>query len=250
MELLGRPIKATFSLLKTILTNFEYITGYNADTKRICSITILISMTLTDVFPQFDSGLSEELLRIGRPVEFPEGQVLMKTGQYFKSTLLILDGLIKVYREGDDGEEFFLYYLSTGNACALSMVCAARNEASEIKARSVTPVKALAIPIEFMDSLMKNHRPWYYFVLETYRTRFEELLQVIDQIAFKSMDEKLEFYLKRQFASVGKDAINITHQEIADDLNSSREVISRLLKKLEAQNRIAISRNVITKVKL
>jgi CRP/FNR family transcriptional regulator, anaerobic regulatory protein len=207
-------------------------------------------MKLTSIFPHFDPSLTEELLRIGRIVEFNEGDTLMKTGQYFKSTLLILEGTVKVYREGEEGEEFFLYYLEKGNACALSMVCATKNETSEIKAKAVTPVKALAIPLQHMDNLMKNYRHWYYFVLETYRSRFEELLQVIDQIAFHSMDEKLEFYLKRQFASLGKNTLAITHQEIADDLNSSREVISRLLKKLEVQNRIAISRNGITRLTL
>jgi CRP/FNR family transcriptional regulator len=205
---------------------------------------------LTSVFPKFDQSLTDELLRIGRIVEFGEGEVLMKTGQYFKNTLLILEGMVKVYREGEEGEEFFLYYLEKGNACALSMVCAAKNETSEIKAKAVTPVKALAIPLLHMDNLMKNYRHWYYFVLETYRSRFEELLQVIDQIAFHSMDEKLEFYLKRQFTSLGKNTLTITHQQIADDLNSSREVISRLLKKLEAQQRIVISRNGITRLKL
>lgn len=207
-------------------------------------------MNLREIFPQFDQGLADELLRIGQVVSFKEGDMLMRTGQYFKSTLLITEGTVKLYREGQEGEEFFLYYLEKGNACALSMVCATRNEASQIKARAMTPVKALAIPLPFMDNLMKNHRQWYYFVLETYRARFEELLQVIDQIAFHSMDEKLEFYLKRQFDSLSKDSISITHQEIADDLNSSREVISRLLKKLETQKRIAISRNVIKKLKL
>ena len=97
---------------------------------------------------------------------------------------------------------------------------------------------------------MRDHRNWYYFVLETYRNRFEELLRVIDQIAFHSMDEKLEFYLRRQFDTFKTKTISITHQEIADDLNSSREVISRLLKKLETDNRISISRNEITNLGL
>lgn len=138
---------------------------------------------------------------------------------------------MKLYREGEDGGEFFLYYLEKGNACALSMICATKNEASAIRATAVTPVKALAIPIQYIDGLMKDHKYWYYFVLETYRARFEELLQVIDQVAFHSMDEKLEAYLKRQFEVLQTVKTTITHQEIANDVNSSREVISRLLKK-------------------
>jgi len=207
-------------------------------------------MDLHQLFPQFDPELIEHLEKVGQLVEFEESEMLMRPGQYFKNSLIILDGRVKLYREGDDGEEFFLYYLEKGNACALSMICATKNEASAIKAKAMSPVKALAIPIQYMDGLMKDHRQWYYFVLETYRARFEELLEVIDQVVFHSMDQKLEFYLKRQFQSFRSDKITVTHQEIADDLNSSREVISRLLKKLESQKRITISRNEITRVNL
>ncbi len=205
-------------------------------------------MELQQIFPQFDQDLVKHLNEIGQLVHFKENEMLMRSGQYFKNSLLILDGRVKLYREGANGEEFFLYYLEKGNACALSMICATKNEASAIKARAMTDVTALAIPIQYMDGLMKDHRAWYYFVLETYRSRFSELLEVIDHVVFHSMDEKLEFYLKRQFDSFG-DKIMITHQAIADDLNSSREVISRLLKKLEERKRISISRNEITRLK-
>jgi CRP/FNR family transcriptional regulator len=198
------------------------------------------------IFPQFDRELIDHLEKIGHVVEFEEGEMLMRTGQYFKNSLLILEGTVKLYREGTDGEEFFLYYLEKGNACALSMICAAKNETSAIKAKTMSKVKALEIPIQHMDGLMKDYRQWYYFVLETYRARFSELLEVIDQVVFHAMDQKLEFYLKRQFESTKSKTISITHQEIADDLNSSREVISRLLKKLESQKRISVSRNEIT----
>lgn len=207
-------------------------------------------MLLDQQFPQFDKELISHLEKIGKVVEFDEGEMLMRTGQYFKNSLLILDGRVKLYREGDDGEEFFLYYLEKGNACALSMICATKNETSAIKAKTMSPVTALEIPIQHMDALMKDYRQWYYFVLETYRARFSELLEVIDQVVFHSMDQKLEFYLKRQFESLKSNKITVTHQEIADDLNSSREVISRLLKKLESQKRISISRNEITLLNL
>lgn len=207
-------------------------------------------MQLQTIFPQFDESLLVHLETIGQVTTFEEGSLLMRPGQYFKNSLLILEGRVKLYREGDDGEEFFLYYLEQGNACALSMICAAKNETSAIKAKAMSPVKALAIPIQYMDGLMRDYKQWYYFVLETYRDRFEELLEVIDQVAFRSMDQKLEFYLKRQFDSFKGNKITITHQEIADDLNSSREVISRLLKKMESQKLISFSRNEITRLAL
>ena len=202
------------------------------------------SKDLLDLYPLFDETLATKLLAISQEVAFEPEQLIMRPGQYFRSALLIMEGRVKLYREGAEGEEFFLYYLEPGTACALSMICAARNEASALKAKAITQVRALAIPIHHMDELMREHRQWYYFVLETYRNRFEELLNVLDQVVFHSMDEKLEFYLKRQFGIYGEH-IPVTHQQIADDLNSSREVISRLLKKLESRGLIRISRNEI-----
>jgi CRP/FNR family transcriptional regulator len=104
--------------------------------------------------------------------------------------------------------------------------------------------EVLMIPISYMDELMTKYKGWYYFVLETYRSRFEELLVVIDHIAFKNMDERLEWYLKQQAAKAGNN-IHLTHQQIANDLNSSREVISRLLKKMEKHKMVVLHRNSI-----
>jgi CRP/FNR family transcriptional regulator len=158
--------------------------------------------------------------------------------------MLIISGKVKLYRESDDGSEFFMYFLEAGNACALSMICATRNQASEIMATAVEETEVLMIPIRYMDELMKQHKGWYYFVLETYRSRFEELLVVIDNIAFKNMDERLEWYLKQQAAKLGKQ-LSLTHQQIANDLSSSREVISRLLKKMEKNQMVVLHRNSI-----
>src|SRR5690606_29355570 len=95
------------------------------------------------LFPNFDAALAAHLKKIGNIIHFEEGDLLMRTGQYFKNTLLILEGRVKLYREGDEGEEFFLYHLEPGNACALSMICATRNELSEVKAKAISKVVAL-----------------------------------------------------------------------------------------------------------
>lgn len=205
---------------------------------------------LEESFPQFDAQLRERIASIGSLLEFRPEEEVMRTGQYFKTTMLVLEGKLKLYREDDEGNEFFLYYLEPGMACALSMVCAMRNETSEVKAIAVEDTVAIGLPIQHMDELMTEHRNWYYFVLETYRSRFEELLSVIDQVTFRSMDEKLIFYLKRQFEAFDSDILHTTHQTIAYDLNSSREVISRLLKKLEQQGYVVLHRNAIEKRKV
>ena len=199
---------------------------------------------LMRMFPMFDRELADYLTEIAETKTFEEGTVLMKTGQYFRASMLIISGRVKLYREGEDGGEFFMYFLEGGNACALSMICATRNQTSEIMAVADEETEVLMIPIQHMDELMTRHKSWYYFVLETYRNRFEELLVVIDNIAFKNMDERLDWYLKRQEAKMGKQ-LPLTHQQIANDLNSSREVISRLLKKMEKNQLLVLHRNSI-----
>lgn len=199
---------------------------------------------LMKFFPMFDKELATYISSISEVRKFDEGTIMMKTGQFFKSSMLVINGKIKLYREGDDGNEFFVYFLEGGSACALSMICATRNQSSQIMAVTVEQTELVMIPIRYMDELMTKYKSWYYFVLETYRTRFEELLLVIDNIAFKNMDERLEFYLRQQTEKFGKD-LNLTHQQIANDLNSSREVISRLLKKMEKSNVLILHRNHI-----
>ena len=138
-----------------------------------------------------------------------------------------------------------MYYLDPGNACALSLICATKQETSQVKAKSLDDSVVIMIPIDLMDDLMKTYKTWYYFVLETYRARFEELLSVIDGVTFKALDERLVFYLKNQYLKLKTRQLTITHQEIANDLNSSREVISRLLKKMEQKGEVVLYRNYI-----
>jgi len=197
------------------------------------------------IFPSFDTKLAEEISKISEVRSFKQGELIMKTGQYMRSTVLLVSGLIKVFREDEDGNEFFMYYLQPGQACALSMICATKHETSGIMAKAAEDTEVLAIPIQYMDSLMLNHRNWYYFVLETYRSRFEELLQTIDHIAFRNMDERLMFYLKRQQQTLNTKFLKISNTEIAQELNSSREVISRLMRKLSDKGFIKLGRNYI-----
>jgi CRP/FNR family transcriptional regulator len=195
-------------------------------------------------FPAFDRELANFISSIGEIRTFPEGEMMMRTGQYFKYSMLVVRGRVKLYREGDDGNEFFMYFLEAGQACALSMICASRNMSSAIMAVADEETEVIQIPITQMDKLMTTYKSWYHFVLENYRSRFEELLVVIDNIAFKNMDERLEWYLERQASKLGKN-LALTHQQIADDLNSSREVISRLLKKMEKNGSLSLGRNAI-----
>ncbi|QJB30838.1 Crp/Fnr family transcriptional regulator [Chitinophaga oryzae] len=196
-------------------------------------------------FPALDNALKAHLSEIGVLQAVPAGTVLMQQGQYIKYTVLVLEGRIKLYREGEDIGEFFMYYLEPGDACAISMVCVASGKASEVMAKAVEDSVVLMIPVRYMEALMKDYKSWYQFVIESYRRRFEEVLSVLDSTVFKNMDERLLSYIRSQATKLGTLELKLTHQEIATDLNSSREVVSRLLKKLEQKGIVKLNRNSI-----
>ncbi|MWB96079.1 helix-turn-helix domain-containing protein [Flavobacterium sp. GA093] len=201
--------------------------------------------SLKNLFPNFSNELLSSIAENATEQDFESGTILMRTGQYIKNTILITKGKIKIYREDEDGGEFLMYYLQPGQACAISMICATKSQKSQIMAKVDEDVSAIMIPLHLMDKWMMEHRSWYEFVIETYRNRFEEVLEVVDSIAFRSMDERLEFYLKRHQDACGCNEVKLSHQEIASELNTSREVVSRLLKKMEQRGLVKLNRNQI-----
>ena len=201
------------------------------------------------LFSSFSSSLIEDIEKNAVIQDVKAGEILMRTGQYIKNTVLVISGRIKIYREDDNGGEFFMYYLQPGQACAISMICATKNETSQIMAKVVEDAELIMVRLPLMDKWMMQHRSWYEFVIETYRSRFEEVLDVVDNIAFKAMDERLVFYLKRHREVSNIKVLNLSHQEIAIELNTSREVISRLLKKMEQRGLLKLHRNQIELLK-
>lgn len=197
---------------------------------------------LRELFPNLEEGLYEELMKYGELKEVPAGTTLLKIGQTIRTMMLVIEGVIKLYQEDEEGNEFFIYHIQPGQACAVSMVCAYQQEKSQVMAKTMTDVTLLTVPLQYMDKWLTQYKSWHFFVIRTYRARYEELLNTINEIAFKNMDERLEFYLKKQVQQSGRH-VKLSHQDIAADLNSSREVISRLMKKMEKNGWIIIHRN-------
>lgn len=187
---------------------------------------------LTRHFPSLEKGLIDEIIKVADVKTLAAGELLMRTGQNIRSALLVVGGLVKIYREDDQGNEFFMYYIDAGKACAISLVCALGQETSGLMAKAVTEATLLSIPLNYVDEWMGKYKSWAQFALSSYRERFDELLQTIDHIAFRNMDERLVFYLKRHQQQLQTNTIELPFTEIAQDLNSSREVISRLMRKL------------------
>jgi len=200
---------------------------------------------LYTLYAQLEPALLDEIEENATIKTFKSGEIIMRTGQYIKSTMLLIEGSIKIFRENEEGDEFLMYFIQPGEACAISLVCASKMEASQIMAKSMEETTVILVPIQLMDEWMSKYKSWYYFVLETYRNRFEELLLLIDNVAFRNMDERLQFYLNRHASVNQSNIVNLSHQQIADELNSSREVISRLLKKMEQRKMLMLHRNYI-----
>jgi CRP/FNR family transcriptional regulator len=170
-------------------------------------------------------------------------ETIITPGSYIKSVPLIVYGTIKISRVDAEGKEVFLYHITTGQTCAISLNCCMTMRPSEIKAEAEEDTEFLTIPVDYLDDWMTRYKSWKSFMLETYRDRFNDLIRTIDSIAFLKLDERLEKYLNEKVRVLKSRNIEITHQQIAEELNSSREVISRLLKKLEQQNRVKLGRN-------
>lgn len=203
-------------------------------------------VSFKSLFPDItDVNLFKEIEKNSKLQSFDDGDIIMDSGMPIKFIPLLLQGNIKILREDELGNELLMYYLQPGDTCTMSLTCCMANRKSEIRAIAEGRVTMLAVPVNFMDDWMIKYTDWKNFVMNTYRKRFEELLNTVDQIAFKKMDERLENYLKEKSIVNNSKEIKITHQEIANDLNSSREVISRLLKQLEKQGKVKLNRLVI-----
>ncbi len=196
-------------------------------------------------FPTLEKALVRAIVEVAEMKTFAEGEVLMRSGQNIRSAILVLDGLVKIFREDEQGSEFFMYYLDAGKACAISLVCALGSETSGLMAKAVTEATVLAIPLQYVDEWMGTYKSWAQFSVSSYRERFDELLQTIDHVAFRNLDERLVYYLKRHHEKMGTQHLHLSFTEIAHDLNSSREVISRLMKKLSEKGMIQQHRSQI-----
>ncbi len=201
-------------------------------------------------FPQLEFPLLEQISEHSQVKEVAAGDVIVRTGQHLSSAFLVIRGAVKIYREGDEGGEFFLYYLQSGQACAMSMSCLRHQEQSQVMGLAVEDSEILMIPMDKVNQWVREFKSWQEFVINSYRSRFEEVLEVLDHVAFRGMDERLEFYLKKESEKNQSPILTISHQHIAHDLNTSREVVSRLLKKMEQRGLLNLQRNHIELLQL
>lgn len=193
----------------------------------------------------FEDELIDEMSEVAILKEVKEGEIIIDYGQNIKGMPLMLDGAIKIMRQDPDGDELVLYYLESGDVCTMTMTCCLGQKQSEIKAVAERDTMFLFVPTDRMKVWTKKYDSWMAFVFESYNNRFNELLESIDNLAFNDLNERLYKYLKDKVMITKSTKLELSHQEIAYEMNTSRVVISRLLKKLEKEGRVQLGRNKI-----
>lgn len=173
------------------------------------------------------------------------GETMMEVGQLVTHIPLVVNGIMKVSRIDDQGNELLLYYVNPKESCAMTFTCCMQQHPSEVKAVAEEDSEMLLVPIELMDQWITKYPTWKSFVMRTIRYRFHEMIMALDQIAFQSLDERLVHYLKQKAKTTGSALVNLSHEQIANDLASSRVVISRLLKRLENDKKVLLYRNQV-----
>ena len=198
----------------------------------------------------FEDALIEEIASNSKLKKVKEGEVLIDFNQPIQSMPLLIDGAIKISRLDDKGEELLLYFLENGDACTMTMSCCIGQKKSKIRAVAEKDTTLILIPAQNMAKWIEQYPSWRTFVFDSYNTRFNELLESIDNLAFRNMHDRLYKYLKDKALVNKSESIDTTHQEIAYDLHTSRVVVSRLLKALEREQLIKLYRNKIEVLEL
>jgi CRP/FNR family transcriptional regulator len=192
-----------------------------------------------------DENLIDEIFKIGLFKSFKKDDIIIDIDQKLEYIPLLLSGHIKILREDNNGNELLIYFLEAGETCTMSLTCCMGTSKSKIRAVAEKDSSLLMIPVENMRTWFHNNESWRMFILESYQTRFDEMLEAIDNLAFMKMDERLYKYLINQTVLHDSKNVFVKHQDIAEDLHTSRVVISRLLKQLENEDKIKLSRNKI-----
>ena len=194
----------------------------------------------------FHSLLNEEVYNTGQIKSFPAGSVFLNINSYIRSIPIVLSGSIKVIKIDEEGQEILLYYIKPGESCIMSFLAGIHNDTSKIKAIVEEDAEVLLIPVDKAAAWIKQFPEWTDFIFNLYQRRFEELLEVVNSVAFQKLDSRLLQLLKQKSSLFHSKELSITHQQLADELGSTRETVSRVLKQMEKEKLVTLSRNKIS----
>jgi len=177
---------------------------------------------------------------------YQAGEIILNENAHIRSIPIVNRGAIRVMRTEKDGREILLYYIKAGESCIMSFLGGLHNETSKVRAEVEEDAEILFLPIEKVSSLMREYPEWLDYIFKLYHKRFEELLEVINAVAFKKVDERLLLLLNKKAELLGNKTIVVTHEQLANELGTARVVVSRLLKQLELNGVVKLGRNKVT----
>jgi len=193
----------------------------------------------------FEEDLLKEIIDVGILRTIHSNEILIDIGDKMTHVPLILNGAVKIIREDKNGDEIALYFLEKGDTCAISFINCINRSKSMFRGITEKDTEGIFVPVDKIDTWLEKYKTWREFVIDSYHMRLIEMVESIDSLAFSKLDNRLYKYLTDKVKIMNDNILIITHQEIADDINTSRVVVSRLLKVLENEGKIKIRRNRI-----
>jgi CRP/FNR family transcriptional regulator len=193
----------------------------------------------------FEKELIDDIVNVGMFRKISSGDIFIDIGDNMTHVPLILDGALKIIREDKKGDDIVLYFLEKGDTCAISFINCINKSKSMFRGVAEKDTEGIFVPVELVDIWLQKYESWRHFIIDSYHVRLIEMVESIDSLAFMRLDDRLLKFLTDKVKIMKDNTLNITHQEIADDLNTSRVVVSRLLKQLENEGKIRIRRNKI-----
>ncbi|MDD3723257.1 MAG: Crp/Fnr family transcriptional regulator [Lutibacter sp.] len=207
---------------------------------------VMLRQKLEDYYSEiFEKELIDEIVDSGIYRNLGSGETLIDIGDKMTHVPLILSGAVKIIREDKKGDEIALYFLERGDTCAISFVNCINNSRSMFRGIAEKETEGIFVPVSKIDGWLTKYKSWRHFIIDSYHMRLIEMVESIDSLAFMKLDDRLHKYLMDKVKIMQNNTLIITHQEIADDINTSRVVVSRLLKILENEGKILIRRNRI-----
>lgn len=188
----------------------------------------------------------KKLSAYGIAKTFSEGDIILNENAYIKEIPIVTSGSIRVMRTDEDGREILLYYIEAGESCIMSFLGGMHHDTSKVKAVAEEETEILFIPIDKVSLLIKEYPEWLDYIFRLYHKRFEELLDVVNAVAFKKMDERLLNFIKKKSELTKSHTLYVTHEQLANELGTARVVVSRLLKQLEDEKLVKLGRNKIS----
>jgi CRP/FNR family transcriptional regulator, anaerobic regulatory protein len=206
-------------------------------------------MELNEIIEFRSSALiREKLVGFGFTKKFAEESIVLRENAYIKAIPIVMSGSIRVLRTDKDGREILLYYIRAGESCIMSFLGGLHQDTSKVKAIAEEETEILFIPTDKVNLLIKEFPEWLDYIFRLYHKRFEELLEVVNAIAFKKLDERLLDFLKRKSEMTQSQTLHLTHEQLANELGTVRVVVSRLLKQMEDEGLVKLGRNKISLV--